>query len=426
MASSRIEGFRRLSMAERRDWLQAADVLQEEDIDALTPGGGLTPELADKMVENSLGVIALPFGVATNLLVNGRDYLVPMVVEEPSVIAAASHGARIVRSAGGFCAEAEERLMIGQVQIVECPDVAAAERALLRKTTLLLQEANAARPGMLARGGGAKEISVRRIPPPGNGRASLVLHLLVDTRDAMGANTVNAMVEAIAPTVQRIAGGRVLLRILSNYTDRCLARAACEIPPEMLATGGLTGPMVRDGIIAAGQFAEMDVYRAVTHNKGVMNGIDAVLLATGNDWRAIEAAAHAHACRSGRYTAMTRWSTGTDGCLRGEIELPMPVGTVGGSIGINPTVRTALNLLEVESAGELAQICVAVGLAQNLAALRALVTEGIQRGHMALHARTVALAAGAAPQQVDALAREMAARGEIGLRRARDLLARRA
>jgi hydroxymethylglutaryl-CoA reductase len=348
-----------------------------------------------------------------------------MVVEESSVIAAASNGARIVRAAGGFLAQAQGRLMIGQVQIVECPDLTAAERALLQASERLLEEANDAQPGMLARGGGAREISVRRVAYSGTDRTDLVLHLYVDTRDAMGANTVNAMTEAIAPSVERVAGGRVLLRILSNYTDRCLARATCDIPPGLLATGALSGASVRDRIVAAGQFAEADVYRAVTHNKGVMNGIDAVLLATGNDWRAIEAAAHAHACRAGRYTALTRWAVGAHGHLHGEIELPMPVGTVGGSIGVNPAVRTALGLLRVETAGELAQVCVAVGLAQNLAALRALVSEGIQRGHMALHARSVALAAGAAPELADTLAAEMAAQGEIGLRAARHLLARR-
>ncbi len=425
MASSRVVGFRRQSVRERRDRLHASGALQVEELDALDPGGGLTPEIADKMVENAIGVTALPFGIATNFTVNGKDYLVPMVVEESSVIAAASNGARIVRAAGGFLAQAQGRLMIGQVQIVECPDLTAAERALLQASERLLEEANDAQPGMLARGGGAREISVRRVAYSGTDRTDLVLHLYVDTRDAMGANTVNAMTEAIAPSVERIAGGRALLRILSNYTDRCLARAACDIPPGLLATNALSGASVRDRIVAAGRFAEADVYRAVTHNKGVMNGIDAVLLATGNDWRAIEAAAHAHACRAGRYTALTRWAVGAHGHLHGEIELPMPVGTVGGSIGVNPAVRTALGLLRVETAGELAQVCVAVGLAQNLAALRALVSEGIQRGHMALHARSVALAAGAAPELADTLAAEMAAQGEIGLRAARHLLARR-
>ncbi len=422
MVSSRIPGLHRLDRLERLGRLHDVGWLSEAEVESLAHGGALDAALADKIIENALGVYGLPLGVATNFRVNARDYLIPMAIEEPSVVASASHAARVVRLAGGFAASSTGRLMVGQVQLLDVPDAEAAEHALRQHAEELIGLANSLHPAMVRRGGGARGIEVHHVLAD-DGEAMLVLHLLVDTRDAMGANTINTMVETIAPAAENLSGGRACLRILSNYTDNCLARASCTIGPDLLATGDYDGPEVRDGIVAAGRLAEADLHRAVTHNKGVMNGIDAVLIATGNDWRAIEAAAHAYASRSGRYRSMTTWRKDKGGNLVGTLELPMPVGLVGGSIGLNPGTRVAHALLDVASAEELAQVVVAVGLAQNLAALKALVTHGIQRGHMALQARSVALMAGASPDEVDRVAEQLVKSGDIALARARDLLA---
>lgn len=425
MKTSRLPGFYKLSMEERLAKLAETYELTVDDVEALASQGALTLAQADKMIENAVGIYSLPIGLGLNFLINGKDYLVPMAIEEPSVVASASHIAKIVRDAGGFTAEASERMMIAQIQVVGCSDYGAASEALLDAEEELLAAANAMHPSMVERGGGARELELRMLNDDAGARFGqmLVLHLHVDTCDAMGANTVNTMAEALAPMVERLTGGRVYLRILSNYTDRCLARARCVIPPRLLATGDYSGEDVRDGVVWAYQFAASDVYRAVTHNKGVMNGVDAVVIATGNDWRAIEAAAHAHASRYGRYSSMTEWSVDADGNLVGSLELPMPVGTVGGSIGLHPMAQIAHKFLRVRSAAELAQVIVVVGLAQNLGALKALVTHGIQKGHMALHARSVAMTAGAQGELIDVIAQQLVQAKEIKVSKARELLA---
>jgi hydroxymethylglutaryl-CoA reductase len=425
MKTSRLPGFYKLGMEERIAKLADTYELSVNDVEALASQGALTLAQADKMVENAVGIYSLPIGLGLNFLVNGKDYLVPMAIEEPSVVASASHIAKIVREGGGFTATSTDRMMIGQIQIVGCTDWGAAGEAILENEDNLLAAANAMHPSMVERGGGAKGLELRLLNDDEGSRFGrmLVVHLLVDTCDAMGANTVNTMAEAVAPIVEELTGGKVYLRILSNYTDQCLARASCVIPTRCLATGDYSGEEVRDGVVWAYQFAASDVYRAVTHNKGVMNGIDAVVIATGNDWRAIEAAAHAHACRDGRYGSMTEWSVDAEGNLVGSLELPMPVGTVGGSIGLHPMAQVAHKFLRVRSAAELAQVIVCVGLAQNLGALKALVTHGIQKGHMALHARSVAMTAGALGDQIDLIAELLVQAKEIKVSKARELLA---
>ena len=387
--TSRLLGFYALPIKERLRVIARLCNLAPEEIRVLESGDGLSLDQVDTMIENALGILPLPLGVATNFQINHRDYLVPMSIEEPSVIASASNAAKIVRKAGGFRADASERRMVGQIQVVNCPDFVESRERVINQADELLNLANQSQPKMKSRGGGALSIDVRLLNHDvgDSGPEMLIVQVIIDTRDAMGANVIDTMMEAIAPAVEQITEGTVYLRILSNYTDRCLARAQCAIPPELLETAKFPGVEVRDRIVAAYAFAEADLYRAVTHNKGIMNGIDAVAVSTGNDWRAIEAAAHAYATRSGRYRPMTRWFIGADGELVGSLELPMPVGIVGGSIGSNPSVGVALKILHVSQATELAEVMVAVGLAQNLAALRALVTEGIQKGHMALHNR---------------------------------------
>ncbi len=425
MKSSRIPGFYKLSLAERLARLADTYDLSVSEVEALRSQGSLTLAQADKMIENAVGIYSLPIGLGMNFLINGKDYLIPMAIEEPSVVASASHVAKLVREAGGFQAESTERDMIGQIQVVGCPDWGVACEALLDAEERLLAAANAVHPKMVERGGGARRMSVRLLNDDEGARYQqmLILNLIVDTRDAMGANTVNTMVEALAPTVEELTGGKVYLRILSNYTDGCLARARCVIPPALLRAGEFEGEAVRDGILCAQAFAASDRYRAVTHNKGVMNGIDAVVIATGNDWRAIEAAAHAHACRDGVYGPMTQWFKDDAGNLVGELELPMPVGTVGGSIGLHPMAQIAHKFLRVQSARELAEVVVCVGLAQNLGALKALATDGIQKGHMALHARAVAMTAGADGELIDRIAQELVKSNEIKVSKALELLA---
>ncbi|MCB9545150.1 MAG: hydroxymethylglutaryl-CoA reductase, degradative [Myxococcales bacterium] len=419
MTDSRIPGFYKLDLAARHAELQTRYGLTDADLAVLRDGGALDWGRADKMVENCIGVMGLPVGLGLNFLINGQDVVVPMAVEEPSIIAAVSHIARLVRPHGGFQVDADAGLMIAQVQVVDVPDPVKAEAALLAARARILARANAVHPNMAARGGGARDLEVRRFGDP---FPMLVVHLLADCCDAMGANAVNAMAEGIAPLVETLTGGRVCLRILSNLADRRLARAACSLPEEALAGRGFTGAEVADGVVQAWRFAAVDPYRAATHNKGVMNGIDAVAVATGNDWRGVEAGAHAWAARDGRYTSLTTWWR-ADGYLHGSIELPLAVGTVGGSTGVHPTIGVLRKLLGVESARELAGVMAAVGLAQNLGALKALATEGIQRGHMSLHARQVALAVGAEGELVDHVARILIERGEIKAETARLILA---
>jgi len=413
--TSRIPGFHNLPLSERSAAL--AQALGEAQM-ALPD---LPPEVADQMVENVIGTYALPLGVALNFVVNGRQVLVPMAIEEPSVIAGASFMARLARDGGGFQAEADPPEMIGQVQILDVPDLDAARRALLEAKPRLLAEATGADPLLARLGGGARDLEIRSLDQTPTG-PMLVVHLIFDVRDAMGANAVNTAVERLAPSLESLTGGRVHLRILSNLADHRLARARCRIPESSLAFGDFAGGRVRRGIVEAWAMAAADPYRAATHNKGIMNGVDAVLLATGNDWRAAEAGAHAYAARSGRYTSLSTWSEAADGSLLGELELPLAAGIVGGATRVHPTARACLALLQVESAAQLAEIVASVGLAQNLAALRALATEGIQRGHMGLHARQVAMAAGATGEWVERLARQLVAEGNVRLDRAQELL----
>jgi hydroxymethylglutaryl-CoA reductase len=420
--NSRIQGFYQLTPPQRLAAVKSFDGLNDEDIRSLHGNGVLSVEFADKMIENVVGTFNLPLGIATNFQINGRDLLIPMVVEEPSIVAGASYAARLVRDGGGFAASHTAPLMIGQVQLVQVPEMASASEAIVQRRDEVLALANRQSSSLVALGGGAKDLEVHRFDSSPMG-PMLVVHLIVDCRDAMGANAVNSMAEAVAPLLEAISGGRAYLRILSNLTDRRLARASCLVPKESLARDGLSGDEVVEGILWAYAFAAVDPYRATTHNKGILNGIDPVIVATGNDWRAIEAGAHAYAARGGRYTSLSQWSKDAHGNLVGELELPLAVGIVGGATRVHPGAQAALKLLNVHSAGELAEICVCAGLANNLAAMRALATEGIQRGHMSLHARQVALAAGASGGQVDEIAAQLIAEGNIKPMRAAELVA---
>ena len=419
--SSRIPGFYDKPQSERATAVSEWAGLSSNDKAALDGTGGLTPEQADHMIENVIGLHNLPLGVAVNFLINSREVLVPMAIEEPSVVAGASFMARLARDGGGFHAHVTEPLMIGQMQILGVADLGAARMALLEKKAHILELANQIDPVLIKAGGGARDLEVRVIAESPIG-PFLVAHLIYDTRDAMGANAVNTACETLAPTIEQITGGRVHLRILSNLADRRLARARCAVPSASLAFGDFTGERVRDGIIEAYAFAAADPYRAATHNKGIMNGVDAVVIATGNDWRAIEAGAHSYAARSGRYTSLSTWGKDKDDNLVGTLEMPMAVGIVGGATKVHPTAQAALKLMGVTSARELAEIIVSVGLAQNLAALRALATEGIQRGHMTLHARQVAIAAGAVGDEVEIVAGKLVAEKKVRIDRAEEIL----
>lgn len=418
--TSRLPGFYRLSVGARREKLIQIIDLEPEEWDALF-GPGLSIDQADAMIENVIGVFGLPLGIAANFVVNGRDVLIPMAVEEPSVVAAASHAAKLVREGGGFFAQASPPEMVAQVQLVDIPDPHAARLRVLAAKEDLLAHLVGLHPSMEKRGGGPRDLEafLRHHSTLGT---FLVVHLVYDVQDAMGANAVNTAAEVLAPMLEELTGGRALLRILTNLSDRRLVRAWCRIPAKALGFGPFPGEQVRDAIIAAWAFADADPYRAATHNKGIMNGIDPVLIATGNDWRAVEAGAHAYAARSGRYRPLTTWEKDADGNLVGSIELPLAVGIVGGATRSHPTARAALKLMGVQSAAELAEIIAAVGLAQNLAALRALATEGIQRGHMRLHARQVALAAGARGAEIEQVAQRMVQEGTIRETRARQIL----
>ena len=384
-------------------------------------GSNLSLEQADNMVENVLSTYSLPFGVATNFLINDVDYLIPMVIEEPSVIAAASNAAGMFRDGGGFYTSSDEPVMIGQIQVLDLTDLAKAASEVLSTKDHLLLLANEVGGSIVRRGGGAKDIEVRVFPDTRVG-PMLVVHLLMDTRDAMGANAINTAAEHIAPEIERVTGGRAHLRILSNLTDRRKVRAWGTIPASRLSTDTQDGTSVVRSIVEAAVFAEIDPYRAATHNKGVMNGIDAVVIATGNDWRAVEAGAHAFVAHGGSYTSLSRFDQTPDGDLHAEIELPLAVGIVGGATRVHPMAQTALKILGVKTARELAEVIACVGLAQNFAAVRALATEGIQRGHMRLHAKQLALAAGASTEQVTAIVETMIAENNIRLERAEALV----
>lgn len=426
--SSRIPGFYRLPLEERRERIADVCSIELEALADALDQGGLDATTADKMVENVLGLYSLPFGLALNVRINGRDRLVPMVVEEPSVVAAASNAARMVRESGGFQAEMAEALMTGQVQMFEVPDPARAMLRLERAEEELLDIGRRAVPNLLARGGGPRRIEIRDL-----GEGCIVLHVLVDCQDAMGANLVNSIAEAVGPRAAEISGGKLGLRILSNLCDRRRVHVTCRVHAEELARprasdpGGappeLSGPDIVERIVQASRFAELDPYRAATHNKGIMNGIDAVVIATGNDFRAVEAGAHAFAARSGRYRPLAVWRRDAED-LVGELEVPLALGTVGGTLRVHPAARIALQLMRIESSDDLSVTAASIGLASNLAALRALATEGIQRGHMSLHARSVAAAAGALADEVEYVAAAIAERGKITVEAAAEELSR--
>lgn len=404
--NSRLPGFYKLDVDTRYERLREASGDGGGGFDDLRPGDDALTELADGMVENAIGVLPVPLGVAANVTINGRDRLVPMATEEPSVVAAASNMAGVARDAGGFFCSTSEPVMIAQIQVIGVPDPHGARLRLLEHRDEIVQSANDQDPVLVKFGGGARDIDVRVVPGPKG--THVVVHLLVDVGDAMGANAVNTMAEALAPRIGEIAGGRVLLRILSNMADRRLARARAVFPKERLG-----GADVVQAMLDAYQLAFDDPYRAATHNKGIMNGISAVVLATGNDTRAVEAGCHSHAVRDGRYSTLSHLERGADGDLVASLEVPMPVGLVGGATRTHPTARAAVRLLGVETAAELAEIVVAVGLAQNIGAVRALAAEGIQSGHMKLHARNVALSAGATPDEVGAVVDRLVAGGQV-------------
>ena len=419
--SSRLPGFYNRSLEQRRAELLERGLLSSEELVSLTSEGGLFTEQADHMIENVIGTYALPLGIALNFVVNSHQVLVPMAIEEPSVVAGASYMAKLARAGGGFFAHATAPEMIGQLQLLDVPDVHAARLAILEHKEDLLAEAAQIDPVIQRLGGGPRDLQVRILPASPVG-PFLVLHLIYDVGDAMGANAINTASERLAPLVESLTGGRVHLRILSNLADRRLARARCTIPLSELAFDQYSAEEVRDGVIEAWAFAAVDPYRAATHNKGIMNGVDAVVIATGNDWRAVEAGTHAYAARTGVYTSLSTWGQDADGNLVGTLEMPMAVGIVGGATKVHPGAQAALKLMGVTTAQDLAEIIVSVGLAQNLAALRALATEGIQRGHMALHARQVAIAAGAEGETVQRLAEKLVQEKTVRVDRAEEIL----
>jgi hydroxymethylglutaryl-CoA reductase len=423
MTSEAAQGkkFYNLTPAERLARLTAESRLSAADAAALSGEHGLTLESADHMIENVIGTFSLPLGVARNFLINGREIPIPMAVEEPSIVAGASFMAKLARRTGGFVAQADAPEMIGQIQVLDLDDPPSARLKLLAEKDILLAEAARVDPVLIKLGGGPRDLEVRMIQESPIG-AFLVVHLVYDVVDAMGANAVNTAVERLAPIIEQITGGRVLLRILSNLADRRLAQARVTIRTADLAFDDFSGETVRDGIIQAWAFAAADPYRAATHNKGIMNGIDPVLIATGNDWRAVEAGAHAYAARDGRYTSLSTWGQDAAGDLAGSLEMPMAVGTIGGATRVHPAAQANLRLMGIDSAVDLAEVLVSVGLAQNLAALRALATEGIQRGHMSLHARQVAIAAGAQDEQVDGLVERLVADKMIRIDHAKAIL----
>jgi len=415
MTNSRIAGFYKRSMNEKLDALAQASDGTRVDFNLLDA------QQADKMIENVVATHNLPLGIGLNFTINGVDRLIPMAIEEPSVVAGASFMAKLARKGGGFFATTSAPEMIGQMQVLDVADIHAAKMALYEARASLLEAADGTDPILKKLGGGARDLEVRVIENSPIG-AFLVVHLIYDVRDAMGANAINTACEKLAPRIEALTGGRVHLKILSNLSDHRLARVRCTVPVEELVFDDFSGEAVRDGIIEAWAFAASDPYRAATHNKGIMNGVDAVVIATGNDWRAIEAGAHAYAARNGQYTSLSTWGKDADGNLVGTLEMPMAVGIVGGATKVHPTAQAALKLMQVKTASELAEIIVSVGLAQNMAALRALATEGIQRGHMSLHARQVAIAAGAEGEQVERVAEQLVAEGVVRIDRAEEIL----
>jgi len=415
MPDSSISKFFEKSRKERLDIVTNFANLSDEELDILqSNNGGISYDKADKMVENVIGTFSLPLGIATNFKINGKDYIIPMVIEEPSVIAAASKGAKIARIKGGFEVTADESYSIGQIQVLDV-DIPSAIQKINNSSNDILQLANSKSNTLSKMGKGAKEISCKEIDTPSG--KMLIVELLIDVGDAMGANITNTMCEAVSPLIEKITGGRTLLRILSNYSTRRIAKAKAVFEKDAVG-----GEAVVDNIILAFQFADNDVYRAVTHNKGILNGTIAVANAVGQDSRAIEAAANAYAAKSGRYRSLSEWSKDNDGNLVGTLEIPLSVGIVGGIVNVHPVAKVCVKILGVSTAQELACVMTAAGLAQNYSAIQALATEGIQKGHMRLHARNLAVAAGAVPEQIDKIVQKMIEEKKISLDRAKELL----
>ncbi len=413
--TSKLSGFYKLSPEDRLKAVSEFSGLTEEEASCISATGALSLEAADRMVENVIGVMEVPLGVAVNFLINGKDYLIPMAIEEPSVIAAASNAAKMAREGGGFATSSTGPVMIGQIQAVGIADPNGARMSILEKKDEIIRRANEVDPVLVKFGGGAKDVEVRVIDTPGG--KMVITHLIVDCRDAMGANAVNTMAETVAPYIEELTGGRVYLRIISNFADKRIIRVKAVFTKEAIG-----GEEAVEGILAAYHFAAGDPYRAATHNKGIMNGVTAAVLATGNDTRAIEAGAHVYASRDGIYRPLSCYEKSANGDLVATIEMPMAVGLVGGATKTNPIARAAVKILGVKTATEMGEVFAALGLAQNFAALRALATEGIQRGHMGLHSRNVAIQAGATDEMVDKIAEIMVRERKVRADRAKELL----
>jgi hydroxymethylglutaryl-CoA reductase len=413
--SSEVSGLYKLAPKERLQFVKDFAGLTDEEAALLQNSGSLPVDLADRMIENVVGTIPIPLGIGVNFLINNRDYLIPMAIEEPSVVAAASYAAKMVRDGGGFHASSTPPIMIGQIQVVNVKDPYAAKMRVIQAREEIIKKANEQDPVLLSAGGGARDLDAKIIDTPQG--LMLIVELDVDCRDAMGPNAVNTMLEAVAPMVEKIACGRVYLRIISNLAVKRLVRAWCVVPKEAVG-----GEEVVDGIVSASAFAAADPYRAATHNKGILNGVIAVILATCNDHRAVEAGAHAYAVKNGRYTSLSTWERNKDGDLVGSVEMPMAVGLVGGAVRTHPIAKIAVKILGVKTANEFGEVLAAVGLAQNLGALRALASEGIQRGHMSLHARNMAIAAGATGELVDVVAAKMVQERKVRMDRAKEIL----
>jgi len=413
--SSQISGFYKLSPKERVQLIKEFAGLTDEEVNLLQSTGSLDMDLANRMIENVVGAFPIPLGIAVNFLINKRDYLIPMAIEEPSVVAAASYAAKMARDGGGFFTNSTDPIMIGQIQAVNLKDPYEAKTTILTAKDEILKKANEQDPILVSAGGGAKDLDVKVINASTGPMVITELH--VDCRDVMGANAVNTMAEAVAPLIERITHGRVYLRIISNLATKRLARAWTTVPKKSVG-----GEEVVDGIVEAYAFAAADPYRAVTHNKGILNGIIGVVIATCNDHRAVEAGAHAYAARNGHYGPLSTWEKNENGDLVGSIELPMAVGIVGGATRVHPIAKIALKILGVKTANEFGEVLAAVGLAQNLGALRALSHEGIQRGHMSLHARNVAIAAGATGDLIDLIVEKMVEERKIRLDKAKELI----
>jgi hydroxymethylglutaryl-CoA reductase len=413
--SSEVTGLYKLTPKERLQFVKNFAGLSDEEAALLQNTGSLPLDLADRMIENVVGAIPMPLGIGVNFFINNRDYLIPMAIEEPSVIAAASYAAKMARDGGGFYTSSTPPIMMGQIQVVGVKDPFAAKMRVIQAKEEILKKANEQDPVLLSAGGGARNIDAKIIDTTQG--SMLIVELDVDCRDAMGPNAVNTMLEAVAPMVEKTACGRVYLRIISNLAVKRLVRAWCIVPKEAVG-----GEEVVDGIVSASAFAAADPYRAATHNKGILNGVIAVILATCNDHRAVEAGAHAYAVKNGRYTSLSTWEKNKDGDLVGSVEMPMAVGLVGGAVRTHPIAKIAVKILGVKTANEFGEVLAAVGLAQNLGALRALASEGIQRGHMSLHARNIAIAAGATGELIDVVAAKMVQERKVRMDRAKEIL----